>query len=45
MILNPQIQEKGQEELLSVLGHDSLPTFADRDKLPFVDYIVQETFR
>ncbi|TVY41115.1 Cytochrome P450 monooxygenase [Lachnellula subtilissima] len=45
MILNPEIQEKGKEELSSVLGHDSLPTFADRDKLPYVEYIVQETFR
>ncbi|TVY88720.1 Multifunctional cytochrome P450 monooxygenase [Lachnellula willkommii] len=44
MVLNPQIQEKGKEELVSVLGQDSLPTFADREKLPYVEYIVQETF-
>jgi len=45
MILNSEAQQKGREELDSVLGRDRLPTFADRDTLPYIEYIVQETFR
>jgi hypothetical protein len=45
MTLNPYIQKKAREELDLVIGHDRLPTFADREKLPYVEYIVQETFR
>ncbi|KAL3417422.1 cytochrome P450 1A2 [Phlyctema vagabunda] len=45
MVLNPEVQIRAQEEIDSVVGSDRLPTFADRANLPFVDYVVQETFR
>lgn len=45
MILNPRVQEKAKAELDSVLGNERLPTFADREKLPYIEYILQENFR
>ena len=45
MLLYPDIQEKAQEELDSVIGRDRLPTFEDRPMLPFVDAVCKEALR
>lgn len=42
---NPEFQQKAWTEIQSVVGADRLPTFADREKLPYVECIMQETFR
>jgi cytochrome P450 len=44
MTLHPEAQKRAQAELDAVLG-DRLPTFADRDDLPFVTAIMKEVFR
>ncbi|KAJ7651442.1 cytochrome P450 [Mycena rosella] len=45
MMLHPEILEKAQKELDSVLGPDRLPTFSDRPSLPFIDAVVSEVYR
>ena len=45
MILNPDVQRRGQEEIDRVIGHDRMPTFEDRDNLPFVEAICLEAMR
>lgn len=45
MALNPLVQKKAQEEIDRVIGTERLPTFADRDQLPYVDAIVKEVLR
>lgn len=47
MVLHPECQVKAQEELDRVLGNplQRLPDFGDRQSLPFVNCIVQETYR
>ncbi|KAG7451643.1 cytochrome P450, partial [Guyanagaster necrorhizus] len=45
IIFHPEIVAKAQSELDTVVGPDRLPTFDDRQNLPYIDRIVQETFR
>ncbi|KAF7789305.1 hypothetical protein EIP86_000249 [Pleurotus ostreatoroseus] len=45
MTLHPEAQRKAQEELDRVVGSDRLPTFADREHLPYVEALVTEVFR
>ncbi|KAF9527231.1 cytochrome P450 [Crepidotus variabilis] len=45
MILNPEVQRKGQAELDSVVGHDRLPSISDRADLPYIRGIITETLR
>ncbi|KAJ8596621.1 CyP450 monooxygenase [Rhizopogon salebrosus TDB-379] len=45
MVLFPEVQKKAQEEIDSVVGKDRLPTFGDRDSLPYVEAIICETMR
>ncbi|KAK6225704.1 cytochrome p450 [Colletotrichum tabaci] len=46
MVLHPEVQEKAQRMIDKVVGGDArLPTFEDRPRLPYIDYIVQETLR
>ncbi|KAK1981606.1 cytochrome P450 1A2 [Colletotrichum cereale] len=45
MVLHPEVQEKAQRLIDEVVGKDRLPTFEDRPRLPYINYIVQETFR
>lgn len=45
MVLYPEIQSKGQEEIDRVIGKDRLPSFTDRDSLPYVNAIVKEVLR
>jgi len=45
MVLNPDVQAKGQEEIDRVVGTDRLPTFEDRFSLPYVEAIYRELMR
>lgn len=45
MILFPEVQSKAQEEIDHVIGTNRLPTFDDRENLPYVDALVKESIR
>ncbi|KAF8880650.1 cytochrome P450 [Infundibulicybe gibba] len=45
MMEYPEVLEKAQKEIDSVVGTDRLPTFSDRASLPYVDAILSETWR
>ncbi|KAF9222063.1 cytochrome P450 [Gyrodon lividus] len=45
LTLFPEAQKKAQAEIDAVIGSDRLPTFADRDSLPYVDALVKEVLR
>ncbi|EIW84461.1 cytochrome P450 [Coniophora puteana RWD-64-598 SS2] len=45
MVQNPSVQVRAQEEIESVLGPDRLPSFADRQSLPYVEAVYRETLR
>lgn len=45
MTLYPDVACKAQAEIDAVVGNDRLPTFADREHLPYVDALVKEVFR
>lgn len=39
------MQRKAHAEIDRVIGQDRLPTFADRERLPYIDAIIKETHR
>ncbi|KAH9937759.1 cytochrome P450 [Epithele typhae] len=45
MLHYPEAMRKAQAELDSVVGRDRLPTFDDREKLPYVNALISETLR
>ncbi|KAJ7510129.1 cytochrome P450 [Mycena galericulata] len=45
MALHPEMQAKAQAELDTVVGNQRLPTYADREHLPFVDALSKEVLR
>ncbi|TFK65823.1 cytochrome P450 [Pluteus cervinus] len=45
MALNPDIQRKGQREILQLIGNSRLPTFEDRPALPYIEAIYREMLR
>lgn len=45
MIMFPDVQRKAQEEIDKVTGGSRLPDFDDRDRLPYVNNLVQEALR
>lgn len=45
MALHPEVAAAAQAEIDSVVGSDKLPTFADRNDLPFVNALVLEVLR
>jgi cytochrome P450 len=45
MSLYPDVQRKAQKELDTVLGPGKIPTFADRESLPYIDAIYREVMR
>ncbi|KAF4588313.1 hypothetical protein EYR38_010280 [Pleurotus pulmonarius] len=45
MLLYPEVQKKGHEEVDRVVGVDRLPSFEDRNSLTFVNCIIQELLR
>ncbi|XXG99338.1 hypothetical protein Hte_005675 [Hypoxylon texense] len=45
MTVYPETQRRAQQEIDSVVGRDRLPTFDDRDNLPYVEAVVKEVLR
>ncbi|KAL7956852.1 cytochrome P450 [Trichoderma compactum] len=45
MVLNPDVQQKAQEEIDRVVGSDRLPEASDEENLPFVRGVVMEALR
>ncbi|KAJ6472477.1 cytochrome P450 [Mycena sanguinolenta] len=45
MVLHPECQSRAQQEIDLVVGDMRLPEFSDREDLPFVEGILQETLR
>ncbi|KAG2366934.1 cytochrome P450 [Suillus spraguei] len=45
MTLFPDAQKKAQAEINAVVGADRLPSFADRDSLPYIEALVKEVLR
>ncbi|KAF8904842.1 cytochrome P450 [Mucidula mucida] len=45
MVKYPEIQKKCQEELDAVVGRSRMPTYADRDFLPYISATVRECLR
>lgn len=45
MLKNPEVQQRAQTEIDRVIGSDRLPTFEDRDNLPYTAAIVKESTR
>ncbi|KAH9056252.1 cytochrome P450 [Lactarius vividus] len=45
MTAYPEVQRKCQAELDKVVGNDRLPTFADRDQLPYIATMLKEVIR
>lgn len=45
MVKYPEVQAKAQRELDSVLGPNQLPSFADKESLPYLKAIVEECLR
>lgn len=45
MILFPESQKKAQAEIDATIGIDRLPTYTDRESLPFVEAVIKEVLR
>ncbi|KAF8917182.1 cytochrome P450 [Mucidula mucida] len=45
MVLHPEVQSKAQAELDIVVGRNRLPTYDDRQSLPFLDALILESMR
>lgn len=45
MVLHPDIQDKAQAEIDSVVGDKRLPNFDDRESLPYIDALYRELMR
>lgn len=45
MTIYPDVARKAQAELDAVIGQDRLPSFSDRDNLPYINAIVLEVLR
>ena len=45
MVNHPDVQQKAWAELDAVVGPDHLPTFEDRDSLPYITAITKECLR
>ncbi|KAJ3548837.1 hypothetical protein NMY22_g1117 [Coprinellus aureogranulatus] len=45
MTLNPGVAKRAQTELDAVVGTDRLPSFDDRERLPYVNALAKEVFR
>ncbi|KAF5310107.1 hypothetical protein D9619_010511 [Psilocybe cf. subviscida] len=45
MMLNPGLLRRAQGEIDEVVGSDRLPTFSDRENLPYIECIFKESLR
>lgn len=45
MLHHPEAQAKAQKEIDRVIGTSRLPDFSDRESLPMVECVIQESLR
>ena len=45
MAMHPEMQRKAQAELDRVVGGDRMPTFQDRESLPYLNALLKEVLR
>jgi cytochrome P450 len=45
MVLHPEIQARAQAEIDAVVGDKRLPSFDDRESLPYIDALYRELMR
>ncbi|KAG6329311.1 hypothetical protein ID866_9777 [Astraeus odoratus] len=45
MTLYPNVQKVAQAEIDAIVGFDRLPSFSDRDSLPYIEALVKEVLR
>ncbi|KAF7292754.1 O-methylsterigmatocystin oxidoreductase [Mycena indigotica] len=45
MLLHPEAHDKAQAEIDSIVGKDRLPTFSDREHLPYIEALMKELLR
>ncbi|KAF5350526.1 hypothetical protein D9756_008703 [Leucocoprinus leucothites] len=45
MLNYPEITKRAQEEIDRVIGNDRMPEFHDKDRLPYVQAVINETLR
>lgn len=45
MALYPDVQAKAQEEIDRVIGSKRMPTWSDREHLPYMRAVLEETLR
>ena len=45
MVLHPDVYAKAQEEVDRVIGTSRLPTLDDRQRLPYINSVLLETYR
>jgi len=45
MQANPEVQKKAQAELDAIVGTDRLPSFNDRENLPYINALCKELIR
>jgi cytochrome P450 len=45
LITNPKVQKRIQDEIESVTRGERLPTFEDREKIPYLEFVIEETTR
>lgn len=45
MVHYPEVMRRAQAQIDTVVGRDRLPTFGDRDRLPYIEAIIKEVQR
>ncbi|KAF8742993.1 cytochrome p450, partial [Rhizoctonia solani] len=45
MVTHPEVQKRAQDEITRVIGSDRLPTYADRESLPYIEAVYKEILR
>lgn len=45
MVLYPEVQKKAQAEIDGIIALNRLPTWEDRESLPYIDAICRELLR
>ena len=45
MVLHPNVVKRAQDEIDRVVGKERLPSFRDREKLPYINALVKEVLR
>lgn len=45
LLLYPEVQQRAQKEIDSVIGRERLPTHEDRGKLPYIEAMCKEILR